>query len=347
MAGETSTALLFPEAWGSLSASHPRHLVVADANALFQDTLRRATDGFTAMTFLAERGSITLLSAAHVPAKAQEHLPEMAADAGISEELVMGTWRTVHEPLTRFVSVPASLCAKDLRVAAVRDPEDVAFAQLAVAVGPSLLLTRDHHLHNAGIGTEQWVETLLILGSLIELELVFFGSTKLALACGYLLAKMAVEGVRFLCRSPVAFGVALGAGVLLVSQDRQSLARHTTKARQSLATASSRALDLVAPHFERRLEAQAHLGTTLVAPMDPSSAESICARELAISSRGLGAADLLLPLRRAGYDYALADLESKLAAHPSFIPEGEGTWVLGGSPKKPNLTRKISSQAAR
>jgi hypothetical protein len=331
MSAPTSRSLLSNEVWRSLAGPRPRHLVVADANALFQDTLRRATDGFTAMTFLAEHGSIALLSPVHVPAKARERLPKMAADAGLSEAAVMETWSTVHEPLIRFVDVPASLCADDPRVVAVRDPEDVAFAQLAVAVGPSLLLTRDHHLHEAGIGTEQWVEALLILGSLIELELAFFGGTRLALAGGYVIASMTAEGVRLLCRSPVALGLALGAGVLVVGQDRQSLARRVTKGRRSLAVAGERLLDLAEPHLERRLKAREHLGTTLVAPMDPRPIDAICLREVALFPGGLETDDLSNAVRRGGHDLPRAGLEARLAAHPSFALEGE-RWSLGGVP---------------
>lgn len=323
-----SSQLLSPEAWRSLSAAHPRHPVVADANALFQDTLRRATDGFTTLTFLAEHGPILLLSAEHVRSRAEEHLPRMAADAGVDEELVMQTWRTVHEPLIRFVEIPASLCSTDPRVEAVRDPEDLPLAQLAVAVAPCLLLTRDHHLHDAQIGTERWVEALLVLASLIELELAFHGSARFALALGSLIARTLIEGTRLLFRSPLVVGLALGTGLLLLSDGGGRLDRSLRRASRTVKTAGGQILEAVTPHLERRMQAQASLAAMLVAPMPQAPPEAICARELAISRGALDAAVFLPALRRAGYEYELVALKQELAAHPAFAPATEG-WALG------------------
>lgn len=328
MTSNSSATLLPPGAWTALPISHPLHPIVGDANALFQDTVRRARGGFTALTFLAEHGSVALLTVEHVGVKAQERLPEIAADVGMSENLVMETWSTVYEPLIRFVSVPRSMCADDPRVASVNDAEDVPFAQLAIAVGPSLLLTRDHHLHDAGIGTGRWADALVLLGTLIELELVFYGTARLMLNLAYMLAKLTSEGLRFLWRSPIALGLALGASTLLLREGPEVLNRRAHGARRVLGAAGNRALDFAAPHFERREEAQELLGTALVAPMEDPPPDAVCARGLAISQRGRDSHELLMALRRAGYSYGLAELESNLARHPSFV-ELEGTWRLG------------------
>lgn len=210
----------------------------------------------------------------------------------------------------------------------MNDEEDIPFAQLAIAVGPSLLLTRDHHLHDAGIGTERWADALVLLGTLIELELVFYGSTRLMLNLTYLLAKLASEGLRVLFRSPVALGLALGGSTLLLRGGPEALGRRAHNARRALGAASNRALDLAKPHFERRDEAQELLGTALVAPTDDPPPDAVCARELAISRRGRDSHELLMALRRAGYSYGSVELESNLARHPSFV-ELEGIWKLG------------------
>lgn len=320
-------SLIEPEVWRSLAAAQPPRLVVADANALFQDALRRTRDGFTVLTFLAEQGSIVILSAAHVPSKARRHLPRMATGSRIDEELVMDVWERVYEPLVRFIDVPASLCSTDPRVAAVRDPEDVPFAQLAVAVAPCLFLTRDHHLHDAQVGTEMWVDALIILGGLIELELVFHGGARLALALVYLVARMLGDGVGLLHRSPVAIGVVVGACVLLLADP--DLGHRVRRAGGALRKGGGNLLEAVGPKLEQHAEAHATLAAMLVAPMEPTPPEAICARQLAMSRGALPAADLLPVLRLAGYGYAQTDLELKLSAHPSFVSSARG-WVLGG-----------------
>lgn len=293
-------SLIEPEVWRSLAAAQPPRPVVADANALFQDALRRTRDGFTVLTFLAEQGSIVILTPGHVPSKARHHLPRMATGSKIDEELVMGVWERVYEPLVRFIDVPASLCSTDPRVEAIRDPEDVPFAQLAVAVAPCLFLTRDHHLHDAQIGTERWVDALLILGGLIELELVFYGSAKFAVALGYVVVRMLGDGVRLLCRSPVAIGVAIGACVLLLADGGHDLDHGVRRAGRALRKGGGDLLEAVGPKLEQQAEAHATLAAMLVAPMAPSPPEAICARELAVSRGALGGADLLPVLRLAG-----------------------------------------------
>lgn len=111
MKSNSSSTLLPPGTWIPLPVSHSLHPIVGDANALFQDTVRRARGEFTALTFLAEHGSIALLTVEHVRAKAQERLPEIAADVGMGEDLLMETWSAIYEPLIRFVIVPTSMCA--------------------------------------------------------------------------------------------------------------------------------------------------------------------------------------------------------------------------------------------
>ncbi len=320
--------LVEPEVWRSLAVVQPPRPVVADANALFQDALRRTRDGFTALTFLAEQGSIVIFTPTHVASKARQHLPRMAEGSKIDEGLVMGVWQRVYEPLVRFVDVPPCLCSTDPRVEGVRDPEDVPFAQLAVAVAPCLFLTRDHHLRDARIGTESWVDALLILGGLIELELVFYGGTRFAMALGYLVARMLGEGARLLSRSPVAIGVTIAACVLVLTTVGRDHDLGIGKAGRTLRKGGENLLDAVGPLLEQQAEAHATLATMLVAPMEPTPPEAICARQLAVSRGALGCADLLPALRLAGYGYVQADLERNLAAHPSFVSSTRG-WLLG------------------
>lgn len=321
-------SLIGPEVWRSLAAAQPPRPVVADANALFQDALRHAREGFSVLTFLAEHGSIVILTSGHVPSKARQHLPRMAKGSKIAEELVMGVWERVYEPLVRFIDVPTSLCSTDPRIEAIGDPEDVPFAQLAVAVAPCLFLTRDHHLLDAQIGTERWVDALVILGGLIELELAFYGSAKFVLSLGYVVARMLGDGVRLLCQSPVAFGAAIGACVLLLADPGRDPDHGVRGVGRALRKGGGDLLEAVGPRFEQQVEAQATLAAMLVAPMAPSPPEAICARQLAVSRGALGCADLLPALRLAGYGYVQTDLERNLAAHPSFVLSARG-WMLG------------------
>jgi hypothetical protein len=85
--------------------THPRDqrpAVVADANALIADSVRRARGLFSLMPFLAERKLINLLTAEHIDAKVYERLPEVCEHCHVDLADAVRAYEMVHRPLLRF-----------------------------------------------------------------------------------------------------------------------------------------------------------------------------------------------------------------------------------------------------
>jgi hypothetical protein len=133
--------------------AHPtdrRPAVIADANALISDSIRRTRGLFNIMPFLAERKLISLLTAEHIDEKVYARLPEACNNAHADRAAATHAYETVHRPLLRLVRV-GHLMLGDPRVAtvALADSEDVPVAQLGVLLAPivgdhGFLLTSDH-----------------------------------------------------------------------------------------------------------------------------------------------------------------------------------------------------------
>jgi len=136
------------------------HPVIADMNVLFQDVQRRRKSGFTALSFLARHRAINLLTSEHVRAALARKLTAKSSAPAAD----LRVWHREYLGFVRFVHVPEDMCAGHPQVEAIGDSEDGPFARLAIATAPSLLLTRDHHLLDVGLGSDRWGETLTILG---------------------------------------------------------------------------------------------------------------------------------------------------------------------------------------
>ena len=178
---------------------YARHPVVVDTNALFQDTQRYLKDGFTVLTALARHDVITMLTSQHVT----QRLPEIIDEKNRNPAQQQRVWRTVYLPLIRFVEVPESMCAGHPQIEAIVDDEDRPFARLAVATAPSLLLTRDHHFSDVGLGTERWADALVILGSLIELDMGLYGTAHVAVVAARLLGLFVSWAGRAVAAEPI------------------------------------------------------------------------------------------------------------------------------------------------
>jgi hypothetical protein len=282
---------------------YARHPVVADANVLFQDTDRYVKTGFTVLTLLAQHDVITLLTSEHV----LQRLPEIIAERRIDPNSQLRAWRRTYLPLVRFVEVPDSMCAGHPQIEAVTDIEDRPFARLAVATAPSLLLTRDHHLSDVGLGTVEWADALTVLGDLVELDASIYGGAHAALLA------LAAAGI----------------GVLLLLDNKDEALRRMRVIRAAIVDHGSRLLDASAPAMQRREQREGELASRLERPILPRSMESICARKLA-TQRFPGTTDALLtvcestdsPVTRTG-------LSQFLRGHPSFTALPDHRWELG------------------
>jgi hypothetical protein len=313
-----------------LLPEYRRHPVIADANVLFQDTQRYAKTGFTALTFLAQHDVITLLTSEHV----YRRLPEIMAERKGGSSAQKEVWRDIYVPLIRFVEVPASMCAGHPQIDAVVDEEDRPFARLAIATAPSLLLTRDHHLGDVGLGTSEWADALTILGDLVELDVSLYGGAHTALVVARVMGLLVQALWRAAASQPLLSIAAAGIGVLLLLDNREDVTRRVQAARAAIRDRGTRLLEASAPTFERWQVARGSIDSRLETPMLPRSLECRCARELATQRVSLTADALCAACGSATSPLEPRQLARFLREHPSFCATPRRTWELGrlGSP---------------
>jgi hypothetical protein len=307
---------------------YARHPVVADANALFQDAHRYMKTGFTALTFLAKHEVITLLTSEHI----RERVPEIIADRSPDPSAQMRVWREVYLPTVRFVTVPDVMCAGHPQIEAIVDPEDRPFARLAVATAPGLLLTRDHHFSDVGLGTERWADALSILGDLAELDAALYGSAHTATMVIWLAGQLMRWVWRAIASEPLISLAAVGAGVglLLSLNNKEEALRRARSVLTTIKGSGARLIDATAPILERRQLIEGSLNSRLEAPILPRSLESICARETATQRRPVRLDTLLDVCKATGHgSLSPVQLAGFLHTHPSFTDTSAGTWELG------------------
>lgn len=304
---------------------YARHPVVADANVLFQDIDRYVKTGFTVLTFLSQHDVITLLTSEHV----RQRLPEIIAERCIDPNPQLRVWREVYLPLVRFVEIPDSMCAGHPQIGAITDLEDRPFARLAVATAPSLLLTRDHHLSDVGLGTVEWADALTVLGDLVELDASIYGGAHAALLLARLLGLFAQLAWQAIAAEPLLALAAAGIGVLLLLDNKDEALRRMRIIRAAIVDRGNRLLDASAPAMQRREQREGELASRLERPMLPRSIESICARELA-TQRLAGTTDVLLTAcESTSSPVARTRLSRFLREHPSFTALPDDRWELG------------------
>ncbi|HEY2536104.1 MAG TPA: hypothetical protein VGI24_03875 [Solirubrobacteraceae bacterium] len=314
-----------------LVPEYRRHPVVADANVLFQDTQRYAKTGFTVLTFLARNEVITLLTSEHVYRRLPEIMSERAIDASAQRQ----AWKDTYLPLVRFVEVPDSMCAGHQQIESVVDKEDRPFARLAIAIAPSLLLTRDHHLGDVGLGTTEWADALTILGDLVELDVSLYGSAHTALILARVMGLLVQQLWRAAASQPLLSIAAAGIGLLLLLDNQEDVLRKARAARAVIRDRGSRLLEASTPVFERWEAAKGGVESRLEKPMLPRSIETVCARELATQRAAVTTEMLLSVCESVKPAMTKSELVAFLRAHPSFHgPPVQQRWELGrlGSP---------------
>ncbi len=304
---------------------YARHPVIADANVLFQDTERYARTGFTVLTLLAKQDVIALLTCEHV----RDRLPEIIAERGRNPSAQQHVWEEVYLPLVRFVRVPEAMCSGHPQIEAIVDPEDRPFGRLAIAVAPGLLLTRDHHFSDVGLGTEQWADALTILGDLVELDAALYGSAHTVVLLAWLAGQL-VRGIwRALASEPQLSLAAAGLGLLLLIENKNDVIRRARAFGSAIQTSGTRVLDVAAPVLERRQDAEGHLTSRLERPSLPRSVESICARQMSTQRHPVTTEALLDACSSGGHKLVLPQFERFLRTHPSFTRTSAGAWELG------------------
>ena len=309
-------------------------MVIADANALIADAMRRTRGLFNILPFLAERGLIRLLTSEHIDEKVYAKLPEACGNAHVDLAAAVRAYEAVHRPLLRLVDV-GELMLDDERVGRVQlaDLEDVPVAQLGVLLAPSLVLTRDPHLLDAGIGERDWADALVVMKELIELEEMMWGSAQAMVLTGRLAAPGVTEFVRFLGRSEVALGITIGLAIAIGWELRRDFRTAPARLKERVAPAAERVMLGLSYVFEQRNSIGQRVDGMLVAPCELETLEAALARILVQASAPLPAAEVHA---RLPYDWRqtveVGDVMSALRSQSPFrLARGRG-WELGYQP---------------
>jgi hypothetical protein len=325
-------ALAPPAEVFALPPDHRRAAVVADANALIEDVLRRSSGKFSILPVLAERSLIALVSPEHIEGKVYARLPDVAERIGIDPLRAVETWESVHRPLIRFVDV-GDLMLGDPRVGQVAlfDEEDVPVAQLGVLLAPSLVLTRDKHLRRAGIGERDWADALLVVQQLAELDGDMWGAVRSLVITGRLTALLVGDFLRLVRRSELAMAGTLSAAVFAALHFGPQLQAGVGRLRAGGPQALARGLLHVSEVFERRAAVDERLKASLVDQSGPQSAEAAVAKVLAERWESTPAATVQDSLGTRGWELSVEQtLDVLRVGSPFHLVRGRG-WQLGES----------------
>ena len=325
-------------------------MVIADANALIADAMRRTRGLFNILPFLAERGLIRLLTSEHIDEKVYARLPEACRNAHVDLAAATHAYETVHRPLLRLVDV-GEWMLDDRRVRSVRlaDAEDVPVAQLGVLLAPSLVLTRDPHLLDAGVGERDWADALVVMKELIELEEMMWGSAQAMVLTGRLAALSVTEFVRFLGRSEVALAITIGLAIAIGWEFCRDLRTPPAWFKERVAPAAERVMLGLSGVFEQYNAVAQRVHGTLVAPCEVETLEAALARILVQAPAPLPAADVHA---RMPYDWRQAaevgDVMAALRSQAAFrLVRGRG-WELGYRPgPRPGIVRRSLPAGSR
>ncbi len=266
-----------------------RHPLIPDANALIEDIIhyagrQQATGrGYSRLTFLAGIGAARAFVPAHIPDKVDLHLERAAQDCDLNVDVAYEIWDTVLRPLLTVVDLPAITDVEDLRVLAVLavDPEDAPVAQLAVMLAPALLLTRDRHLLDAGLGAARWADALGLVQQIAAADSMVNGTVTLT-AAGVWGGGLALrQAGRLVARSPVLIGLALAVIFMLLTDWRESAHARLLKAGAGAKRASTAVIEQLGDQVVRRHVADMQLQALVVTPGEPCDIYRV-ARALAV-----------------------------------------------------------------
>ncbi len=320
-----------------------RPAVVADANALISDVMRRSRSPHTALAHLPQDRRIRLLAPEHIDAKVYARLPRACASGDVHPELALRVYESLYRPYLTLVDVGDTMM-QDPRVGEVAraDAEDVPVAQLGVLLSPSLILTRDVHLLGAGLGAAEWARALIALATLLEIDETMWGG-----AAGVRVATVATwEGAtalaRLLRRSQLASVAILALTAYVAWKYRSRLGDAPAVAKELGDRVAAVAIPEITRAFERRDDVDQRVRPTLVVPDETATLEQAIARVLLqheepITARAIHA---ILPVScRENYD--VNGVMSTLRDHRPFeLLRGRG-WRLGHQALAPAASKSV------
>jgi hypothetical protein len=223
------------------------------------------------------------------------------------------------------------LMADDARVGAVAlaDEEDMPLAQLAVLLAPSLVLTQDHHLLDAGLGKREWADALVQMKELIELDQMMWSAADGVVITGALTITGVSGLVNLLRRSELVLGIVLGLSIALGYQYRRQLREAPARPKERSAPVIDRVLAGMASGFERWEAADNRVRPTLVAPSEVERLQAVVARLLLQCPEPVGAADVHARLPYPWREVTVKQVMAVLREQPAFeLVRGRG-WMLG------------------
>jgi hypothetical protein len=301
---------------------------VVDANALIEDVVHVARHGRSLLTSLAADGTIALFVPPHILAKVELHAERVAGQTGVDIDKFLQLWRERYLAHLRIVSLPPLNTSIDRRLSAVPDLEDVPVAQLSVLLAPCLLVTRDKHLLDAGLGQANWADSLVFVAKLAKLDAQLFGGVQAAILFSTLAAMGVVELGKLIVRSSVGTTVALVVAMAVASDWRPGSGAFVARARRQIATTGRSALNAMAAFVDEREAAGEHLGALLVEATPTAGLAEFLAPRLAVSRHGIAVHTLALVARAGGLKVSESQVLAELSAHPSF-EELEHRWHVG------------------
>ncbi|MFG1849652.1 PIN domain-containing protein [Micromonospora carbonacea] len=300
-------------------------------NEVFEGT-RRAT--LTSLLAALHHEAVRLYVPRHVLEEVGRHI---AADAQarvrpVDPLAAQRRWDTLYAPHIRVVDVPDDWARNDPRVAAVdcRHPTDTPFAQLAVTVGPSWVLTEDPDLIANELGRYDRLPMLHAAANDAEVSML-----ERTIAVPAVIGTEALKAAgRGLMRLPgwAQLAVGVGAGLVLVQTHRDGrLASGLRQLRGAAASVGRAVIPPVATIMTRR---QAGLAVwaehQIAANPDRSLPEQIAAVLARAPADGLLASQIA---RHVELDVPQSRLVSMVRdvvrSSAAFTEVSRGRWVLG------------------
>lgn len=314
---------------------------ILDTNVILRDMEHWVRRGKPTFLWLAGRaGTIRLFASKQVSDEIAEHLVAFAKKRNLSASVLASLWRDHYAPHIRFVDA-GQLQVEDPRVraVAVRDPDDVPTAVLALMLAPSLVLSDDRKdLVAPGIAAPDWFGA-------VRFGMVVVRGDALLTAV-WVFGVLGVEGVRAaarqgsrLIRTPLGFfGFLLAAALLTRTLRSRSLSGETMKQFKEVA---GRALLGGLRVMAEREQGIRDLDQVAVGPPEECSlARSIC-RELGLARVPLSRTKLVEALRLHGFGGRALHTEVRelLESNPAFVEVSPRRWELGrrlGSGEEPS-----------
>jgi predicted nucleic acid-binding protein len=322
------------------------HFGIADTNVILKNIGRdaRQRQRPTRMRILAATGAFRLYVGPHVVDEVEEKIDTWMAERGLDSAVARKIWMEEYLPRLWVVQMGhAHLDDSRVAAVAVRDPDDLPTAQLAVLLGRKAL-SEDKDLAANGLATgEPWLEIVLATSSVAWGETVNFG-VGAGISISAQSVAEAIAAVRRVAETPDGQRALLiiGAVLLLIvagglvlremhEPSRRWIDDKVTIAASALASGGRVAITGYVTVSNNRAHGETVLRGGVVAGAREQSLTQSLARELASSEAPVSTRDLAAHV----WDYqrvptaAASRMRELLSSMPAFVEVGSNLWQLG------------------